>query len=242
MYSRKRKRTSNKGFKYRKRRRIYKRRVRAKRRGVPYISRPRKNFLPNSCYVKLVYCENLYTTDASSPRYAFQFTGNSLFAPQTNGTGHQPRGFDQLTPIYGEYRVLGCKFQFIINNIMDTEFTSPPINPQLDVIIFFSDQGLLSQPANFDDACEIPNSYHVRVPYQGQRKFKKYVSSKYVLGKHRTYADQNIAIYTDNPGDPWYCYIWFYSAQTHYPVLRFECACKLTYYAHLTGKILVGPS
>lgn len=36
------------------------------------------------------------------------FRLNSLFDPDLTSGGHQPYGFDQLTPIYGAYRVKGC--------------------------------------------------------------------------------------------------------------------------------------
>lgn len=35
------------------------------------------------------------------------FRANSLFDPDRTGAGTQPRGFDQFTPLYARYRVLG---------------------------------------------------------------------------------------------------------------------------------------
>lgn len=39
------------------------------------------------------------------------FRLNSLFDPDLTGTGHQPYGFDQLTPIYNNYCVTGCTIE-----------------------------------------------------------------------------------------------------------------------------------
>lgn len=35
---------------------------------------------------------------------------NSVFDPDRSGIGHQPYGYDQLTPIYNRYRVISCSY------------------------------------------------------------------------------------------------------------------------------------
>lgn len=37
---------------------------------------------------------------------------DSIFDPDASGVGHQPRGHDQLTPLYKKYRVTACKMKF----------------------------------------------------------------------------------------------------------------------------------
>ena len=39
----------------------------------------------------------------------YVFSGNGLFDPNITGTGHQPRGFDQLMALYDHYVVIGVK-------------------------------------------------------------------------------------------------------------------------------------
>lgn len=51
----------------------------------------------------LKYSENLQPTTTSLYEYTFNL--NSLFDPNRTGVGHQPMGYDQLTPLYGRYRV-----------------------------------------------------------------------------------------------------------------------------------------
>lgn len=51
----------------------------------------------------LKYSENLQPTGISLYEYLFNL--NSLFDPNRTGVGHQPLGYDQLTPLYGRYRV-----------------------------------------------------------------------------------------------------------------------------------------
>lgn len=39
------------------------------------------------------------------------FRANSLFDPDETGAGHQPRGFDQIMPMYEKYTVIGCQIK-----------------------------------------------------------------------------------------------------------------------------------
>lgn len=57
---------------------------------------------------KMKYSETAFLSIANSYQYAFNL--NSVFDPNQTGVGHQPYGFDQLTPIYNRYRVIGCKY------------------------------------------------------------------------------------------------------------------------------------
>ena len=41
----------------------------------------------------------------------YTFRGNSLFDPDYTGGGHQPKYFDQLSAVYGQYRVTGSSIQ-----------------------------------------------------------------------------------------------------------------------------------
>ena len=58
--------------------------------------------------VRLVY-EDLITLTPGTPLASYVFRGNSLYDPDYTGTGHQPRYYDQLTPIYGRYKVLASE-------------------------------------------------------------------------------------------------------------------------------------
>lgn len=61
----------------------------------------------------LKYCEALNVT-TSVPGYAvYSFNLNGLFDPNQTGTGHQPRGYDQLTALYQRYRVYHTKWQVL---------------------------------------------------------------------------------------------------------------------------------
>ena len=63
------------------------------------------NGFPPLMKVDLHY-ESLVTLMPGAAVASYVFRGNSLFDPDYTGTGHQPRYYDQLTPIYGRYKVL----------------------------------------------------------------------------------------------------------------------------------------
>lgn len=56
------------------------------------------------CYVEKI-------TLAALPSFDYQFRLNSLFDPNLTGTGHQPKGFDQLAAFYSRYRVYHCRYR-----------------------------------------------------------------------------------------------------------------------------------
>jgi len=78
-----------------------------------------KSFLPcvgfpDRLKCKLKYADQ-YGFSGATPA-AQVFRGNSLFDPDLTGTGHQPRYYDQLTAIYGQYCVTGVKARFEVIN------------------------------------------------------------------------------------------------------------------------------
>lgn len=56
------------------------------------------------CYVEKISL-------AALPSFDYQFRLNSLFDPNLTGTGHQPKGFDQLAALYNRYRVYAAKYR-----------------------------------------------------------------------------------------------------------------------------------
>jgi hypothetical protein len=64
----------------------------------------------------LRYVDAVTLTSTSGGQAYYQFRANSLFDPDLSGTGHQPRGFDQLcssTGPYLTYRVHGCTARLV---------------------------------------------------------------------------------------------------------------------------------
>lgn len=68
--------------------------------------------MPSQLNTKFRYVSNqaLFTTGATGmPLHVFSI--NSLYDPDWSFTGHQPYGYDQLTPFYGRYRVNAVKIK-----------------------------------------------------------------------------------------------------------------------------------
>lgn len=136
--------------KYAKRKPIKRRPMRRKRT----TRAPRANLvvsrtspLPDRYFTKLNYTE-LVTMNYTGILNTYQFRTNSIFDPNSTGTGHQPMGHDELAQLYNKYRVYGCKYVLTFSN------TNPAY--QGEVIVQNRPNGTLS--ANFEDAMESP--YH----------------------------------------------------------------------------------
>jgi len=93
---------------YRNRRRRPRRMRRRKRRARQRI--PRQSLLGDKRIVKLRYHDTaiLFTSPAGLAT-SMVFSANGMFDPNISGTGHQPRGFDQLLLLYDHFVVLGSK-------------------------------------------------------------------------------------------------------------------------------------
>lgn len=67
------------------------------------------------------YMENnllIDPTQGANSEHIFRL--NSLYDPDLTNLGHQPLGFDQLSPLYTLYTVIGCRARVTITNL-DTE-------------------------------------------------------------------------------------------------------------------------
>lgn len=64
---------------------------------------------PKSWITKHRYVETFTLDPGISTPDAAYYSCNNLFDPTTAAGGHQPLGFDQMTPLYDHYTVLGAK-------------------------------------------------------------------------------------------------------------------------------------
>lgn len=80
-------------------------------RGFTEISKPSWQFLDPHLYLTFKYSDfqtfSLTTLVGSQQLYRM----NSLFDPDKTGSGHQPYGYDQITPLYLRYRVLRFRYK-----------------------------------------------------------------------------------------------------------------------------------
>ena len=80
------------------------------------------NVLPRSHRTTLRYAEtfSLATGAAGIIGSVQTMFLNSLYDPNSSGTGHQPYGFDQLVQFYQQYFVHSCRYQLICSTIGGT--------------------------------------------------------------------------------------------------------------------------
>jgi len=80
----------------------------------------------------------------------YQVKCNSLYDPNSTGTGHQPQGFDQLMGLYDHYTVLKSKITFRLR--------SPVTTSALVYQGLYIDDDTSATLASFSTACERPHA------------------------------------------------------------------------------------
>lgn len=95
------------------RKKKYKSRVPRNRFSLVSSTVPRRpmnrSAIKGSRKVNLRYCQEILMNPAAAGVPIFNyFRANSLFDPDFSGVGHQPLGFDQWTPFYNHYTVIGA--------------------------------------------------------------------------------------------------------------------------------------
>lgn len=67
---------------------------------------------------KLRYCDTVAVASGTVGVFGdeFVFKLNGLYDPNTTGIGHQPYGYDQITPLYKRYIVKGVLIKIVFNN------------------------------------------------------------------------------------------------------------------------------
>ena len=80
---------------------------------------------------KLRYTERIEFTPTSTSVQQFQFRGNGAYDPNVMGTGHQPRGFDQLMDVCQKLTMIGsqCTVQFMYEGY-DEDFVDFACKPK----------------------------------------------------------------------------------------------------------------
>jgi hypothetical protein len=96
--------------------------------------------LPHVLKAKLKYVSDGFALTGGVTPGVHVFSANGLYDPDITGTGHQPRGFDQLIPLYDHYVVRKCvvRVQFVtLSSVITTVGGVTLLNvstPQTDYI------------------------------------------------------------------------------------------------------------
>jgi hypothetical protein len=79
--------------------------------------------LPHMLKAKMKYCQYVSLTASSGILAKNVFVASSVYDPDYTGSGHQPRGFDQLMPLYDHFVVLKSR--------IEVDFLTVVSNPQI---------------------------------------------------------------------------------------------------------------
>lgn len=164
------------------RKRYKKRRPRRRRTNQMVL---RKSPMPLKFATKLRYVEN-FTMDAGAGGLAasYVFNAGGLYDPNTTGTGHQPRGWDQLIAMYDHAVVIGSKITFTI-----THNSSGTVN-QICGLALRDGSSTDSDPNDYLESGTV-RSGHIS-SQRVTRTFKLGYSPKRFLGRSKPLADSTL--------------------------------------------------
>lgn len=74
----------------------------------PSVTRTSGQLVSDTMLTRLAYATTISGTTAITPTTQV-FTGSGLYDPDVTGVGHQPRGLDQITPLYGQAITTGSR-------------------------------------------------------------------------------------------------------------------------------------
>lgn len=173
------------------------RKIKKRARGVPRTTLG-SQVVPPSRRTVLTY-ETVVTLSPSSVTAQYTFRGNGLYDPDYTSSGHQPYGYDQMTPWYDKYRVYASSIRVQIINGSPTAGVMCVVLPATDIPTFTSWPVFAEMPfSKTTDIVPIASRYGLKVSHG--------ISTSKVLGlRSRQIMDEDYAAATSgNPNSVWY--------------------------------------
>jgi len=210
----------------------------------PY-RKTKSNYTPNIGMplvkrANLTYCQQFIATQTTPAVPASnRFLINSMYDPDSTGTGHQPMGYDQWSTFYKEYLVKGAKITATFTNVV------PGNSPARVGITFMTVSSSLD--ADLTDRLE-------RQSYKNTRLLLGAIDSKqtvtaYYSGKKafdlKTLADEHQmrSVTTASPTLPAYLFVWVQEASgTGSLVEDILVEVKIEFICDFMLPIEIGPS
>ncbi len=163
------------------------------------MSFPGFQFMPERVLTKLRYCtEGIIQASAIKQIEDIVIRANSVFDPEYAVGGGQPLGFDQITPLYGAYRVHACKVKFTVcnNSSAAMNFCLLPTKESTSFL-------------NYLDACEQPHAKAKSISAKGGADLAVLANkqlSKKILGLKELDDDEEADV-TTNPDNQWFFHL-----------------------------------
>ena len=148
-----------------------------------------KTLFPPRFKMKMRYTDSYVTqTNGVSANWQ-QYMLNGLYDPYITGTGHQPRGFDQICPvIYTAYNVTGCKVM-IEGRFESANLDTAPVTGQL--YVGAQPSGAIVLPGSWSEALETKEFSCITRTDQQWVRFSKYYDIAKVIGIPRSKITNN---------------------------------------------------
>lgn len=143
-----------------------------------------KTLFPPRFKMKLRYTDTFVSqTNGVSANWQ-QYILNGLYDPLSTGTGHQPRGFDQICPVlYTGYNVTGCKV-LIQGRFESANLDTAPVTGQL--YVGAQPSSSVNLPGSWSEALETKEFSVISRTDQQVVRFSKYFDIARVIGIPRS--------------------------------------------------------
>lgn len=163
--------------------------------------------------------------------YWYVFRGNSLYDPDYTGIGVQPYGYDQLTGLFGKFRVAGSKIKI---------WTRTKTTEQAPLKIAIWPQETATQTTDFADLAVRPGSKTINFQWtdpSNKKCISQYKSTRWVLREFSS-GDENLSHdLGGNPNQQWYWIILFSTYDAALPI-SFTFDVEIKYYAICRQSVL----
>lgn len=226
-------------FKRRFRRKRRKRRTRRRRRGNP---RMRLNSIrirgpsafPDKVFVRLRYLDSLAI--AFSGLNAITFSGNSLFGPDPQAIGNQPRGFQEWMAIYGKYKVHKSSIKCVVLNVDNSVNLDAVVLPHV---------GTIPAIVDTEDAREQPYAKSKQLGARGSnaavRTIYNNMKTKVVFGNRWT-DDEYGADVNNPPLKQWFWAVFLQHLVSNTGTVNADIAVSITYFCEFYQRKFIPPS
>jgi len=218
-----------------------KRRYRAKRRNYSSAKRVVANFGQNIVFPRQYRCKLKYSDviqiDSGLLSRDRVFGMNNLFDPDFTGSGTQPRYFDQLSILYAQYRVLGCKVRA---RYMPNDATTPGQTHYMGVL--FSNDSTSLNSTEYNNFAEKPFAKTVINNIYGRRSdIKHYASIAKIAGVNSAVVkndDTYASLVNASPTRPTYVHVVCGTLNQASTAINGQLVIDITYYAQFERPIV----
>lgn len=218
-----------------RRKKNYKRRGRKGPSGTSVVNkRVVPNVFPNRLFCTMKYAESIQTSGGGLSYFKQQFNCNSIYDPNSTGTGHQPQYHDVLALVYNRYRVRGYRYDITISNV------NTPCKVAIAII------NGSSAPVGIDEIAEQPYSrqYVLNTMANGGgsvKRIKGFVKLSKILGEN-VLDDRDQAIFGNSPTNVVHQVLQFHALDGSTVITSANMYVRLTYYVEVFDRLNVTSS